>query len=561
MGRNADAYGDEPFKLILGTTAFPVDDTKATIHVRRDDDQNVVTRHGSITVRPPAGLLWDYREDPKLLHAEEQILGGVCTSGSQNLDGSISITVEGASWILRHTTINGLETFGLSVVERIYWIGRMCKPEGLIVIDGFEPDSVWRPFLYAIPLRGFSTGSTGAGIAINDSGIVSGDWDDLFTPLLQNSQSAKEREYWHPNIPKIYGMVMAHDLMEAEVMALERANCTVDLINLAIRTGNSHFVTRWESSPLDWNAEQALASISLYPCILMREFSESKGWIRDLPGMETYAQTDLAGCRDKISFFTEKFQKTHYIGGILHQRKGPEFSKREEKLLRGIQRALRWLTISTQESDLIDKFIAVWVALEAILDAPDYPGVFSGNRTSVKDALVDAIRAIEMPEPGHSLVDLTKEMFESRLLQNNWPSRTKLRMFVAAFGITLRPDDLQLVRELQSVRSSSLHTGSRDQALTAINVLRLRGLVERLAMAASVGAYKDIEAEHQEIGIGQIGPEGGAVPRFVGGKEVPYEMCWYKNSEGQTVKEISALGHIFDDSNSTSIRFTVGGDT
>ena len=87
--------------------------------------------------------------------------------------------------------------------------------------------------MYAIPVKGLSSSGTGASLAINDSSIASHDWDQTFQPLLDNLEVAQDREYWQAETPKIFGIVFARDLMEAEAISLKRANTTLDIINFA----------------------------------------------------------------------------------------------------------------------------------------------------------------------------------------------------------------------------------------------------------------------------------------------------------------------------------------
>ena len=529
----------------LGDVSFPAECT-IKVNLSESLEGSVGVRHGEITLHPPNGLLWDYNTEGRVIFNHETRMTGTCNESRWNSDGTISISLSGPTERMKHSVMTSLEFFGMSNLEMIHWLGLLFKPEIVIQIDQLHLDDSRRPFLYAVPIQGLSASEGGVGILVNDSGVASYQWDDVFAPLLSGSDSAKERTYWHQDVPKVFGTVMAHNLLEAEQIGFRRAQCTADLIRLALHASTSHFTTRNETVPLSWNAEEALAPVALYPCILVREVSTVKGWIRDLPGVQTTAIADLQKCREKIAFFVDKFREAHNAGsGISHESSSNMLTNREEKLFRGIQRALRWLTVSSNEPDLTDQFIAVWVALEAILDAPEYPNVFGGDRGNVRDAIRAGIQELELPEPRDPLLAVTKEMLEGRLMQGQWPLVRKLEIFKAAFGITLRPGDVEIVRKLQRARSATLHSGDNSASVTDSDIQRLRNLVERLVMASSLGAYRDIEDNHHILELGEIGPEGGAAPLYVDGKQVPYTMRIRADAEGEQTMEIAAEGRIY----------------
>ncbi len=49
-------------------------------------------------------------------------------------------------------------------------------------------------------------------------------------------------------VPKAYGIVFATGMLQAEQRALDRAQFTADITNLAMSAGVSHFETRMEQS-------------------------------------------------------------------------------------------------------------------------------------------------------------------------------------------------------------------------------------------------------------------------------------------------------------------------
>ena len=475
---------------------------------------SIAVRRGEITLRPPEGFLWDYDTEVRMYVNGEREMTGTCGGARPGQDGTISISLSSSTDRMKHFEVTSLEFFGMSKFEKLHWMGQICDQDIVFPSDQLSLDNSPRLFLFAVPIQGMSASGDGAGIMINDSGVASYQWDDVFAPLLESSNSARERAYWHQDVPKVYGTVVARDLMEAEKIGIRRARCTADLIRLALHTGNSHFATRSESVPLSWNAEDALAPVALYPCILVREASTVKGWIRDLPGVKTTALADLRQCREKITFFAGKFGEAHNVGNSISPNGDNALTKREEKLFKGVQRALRWLTVSSNESDLTDQFIAVWVSLEAILDAPEYPNVFGGDRTDVREAVRDSIRDIDLSGSRNPLLQVTKEMLEGRLMQGQWPLVRKLQIFESALGITLRPDDAEIVRRLQRARSTTLHSGDDASSVTEVDVQRLRNLVERLIMSSAEGAYQDVEGEQPSMELGEIGPEGGGRATF-----------------------------------------------
>ena len=78
----------------------------------------------------------------------------------------------------------------------------------------------------------------------------------------------------------------------------------------------------------------------------------------------------------------------------------------------------------------------------------------------------------------------------------------------------------------------------------------MRYLVERLIVGVSIGGYEDLEDRTHKFHIGTIGPEGGAAPISIDGKEdVPYEFRATRNKQDQLVGEWIAEGKIFSDKN------------
>ena len=109
----------------------------------------------------------------------------------------------------------------------------------------------------------------------------------------------------------------------------------------------------------------------------------------------------------------------------------------------------------------------------------------------------------------------------------------------------LQPNDTEVVRELAATRGKVFHAGQDEPTLSNVQLEQLRYLVERLVVAASIGAYQDLEDRHRHIHFGEIGPEGGFAPMFVDGKEVLYDLHVVRGEDGQLRGEWLAEGKIY----------------
>ena len=533
-----------PYRVELGDFTFP-NEALGQMSLSESLDGSIVVKRATISISPPAEATWDYHQQARIFIYDTRKLTGVCTRATPNVDGSITLELAGFDWIMQQSQITGLGTFGMPELEILYWFQRMLTPEIPVEVEGLDLDHSLRPFMYAIPVKGLSSSGTGASIAINDSGIASHDWDQTFQPLLDRLEAAQDREYWKAETPKIFGIVFARNLMEAEAMSLKRANTTLDLINFACSNGISHFVTRYEQTPLAWDA-QAASAISLYSCILIREVQTVKGWIRELPGIQDISHADLPASIPTIRFVAEKLAEVHSYGGVHDQKEETTLTRRQQKLLGGIQRALRWLTISSVEPDLADRFLAIWTALEAVLSSSEYPRVFSGSRAELGESLKKRLREIPIPHTDDPLLTITQDMLNNRVARGEWPLVKKLHIFASSFGIQLDNNDATTVGRLNNVRSSILHSGSTADNLTTNDVRYLRNLVRRLIMATTIGGYQDLESQVPNIQFGDVGPQGGAAPLFVDGQQVPYELTLQQTEDGQWVGEIITQGRLFN---------------
>ena len=361
MSHQTKNSGQIPCRLELGDFIFP-NEALSEMKLSERLEGNMVVKRATISILPTSGATWDYHQQARVYLGDVLKLTGVCTEATPNEDGSITLDIAGIDWIMRESQITSLATFGMSNLEILYWFQRIITPEIPVEVEGLDLDQSLRPFMYAVPVKGLSSSGIGASLAINDSGIASHDWDQTFQPLLDQLEGARDHEYWQAETPKIFGVVLARNLMDAEALSLNRANTTLDLINFACSNGNSHFVTRYEVTPLPWDAKSATA-ISLYPCIMIREVQTVKGWIRELPGIQVNSKADLPRCVPNIKLIVEKLLDVHRYGDIQAQNGKSTLNERQEKLFGGIQRALRWLTISTDEPNLTDQFVATWTAL------------------------------------------------------------------------------------------------------------------------------------------------------------------------------------------------------
>ena len=533
-----------PYRVELGDFTFP-NEALGQMTLDESLDGNIVVKRATIRISPPAGATWDYHQQARVFIDDTLRLTGVCTRATPNQDGSITLEMAGVDWIMQQSQITSLGTFGMSPREISYWFLRIITPELTVEVEGLDLDQSLRPFMYAIPVKGLSSSGTGASLAINDSGIASHDWDQTFQPLLDNLEAAQDREYWQAETPKIFGIVFARDLMEAEAISLKRANTTLDIINFACSNGISHFATRYEEIPLAWDAQVAPA-VSLYPCIIIREVQSVKGWVRELPGIQDMSRADLPECIPAIKLIAEKLSEVHNYGGAHDQKDETTLTRRQQKLLGGIQRALRWLTISSVEPDLADQFLAIWTALEAVLNSAEYPRVFSGPRAELRENVKKQLGEIPIPHTDNPLLAITADMLNRRVLQGDRSLLSKLQIFASSFGIQLNEDDVPTARRLYKVRSSALHSGTTTDNLTNNDVRYLQNLVRRLIMATTIGGYQDLESQVPKIQFGEVGPQGGAAPLFVDGQQVPYELTLQQSEDGQWIGEVITQGRLFN---------------
>ena len=540
--REATRQRDSSTRLYFGDVHFS-EQSIEEVRFSNRRVRNLGIRDASVDVVPSEKLRWDYRAETKLYGRGSLLLTGVCVKATHTTRDGMNLKLRGPFWLLERADVQSFETFGMSNRENMYWLVKLSNTR-VAPFPGMDLDTELRPFLYAIPLKGLSSTRANS-LVMGDSGIVSHEYDTTFEPLLKQLESTKSQEFWHDTNPKVWGVVLARNMIEAEDVALSRARFTADLVNFALRTGISHFETRYEDELLSWDGEARMTSVSLHPWILLREANALKGWVRQIPTTSLQSEPNLDDCMERIEFFADRFLDAHQAGNVHTQLGKEEMSNREHDLSVGIQRSLRWLSIASEENDIRDQFISTWIALEAILDSIQYPGVFDGDRKDLKDALLEGIRSIDVPKATNDLLDVTTQMIENRILEARWPTRRKLAIFARAFGTDLQPNHMEIVRELAGTRAKIFHAGEDEPTLSNVQLEQLRYLVERLVVAASIGAYQDLEDRHHQIHFGEISPKGGFAPMFVDGREVLYDLHVVRGEDGQQRGEWLSEGKIY----------------
>ena len=550
--QNSDSQGEEYIgqaSLNFGEEQFRGDTVQSWSISEQLEENQVVTKASAI-VHPPKDSRWDYHAETELNGPQGLIHRGICVKAEFHPDGGIEFSFSGLSWEFEHVDVRKISIFGMSDLETAYWIPLLTGLVSGVEIPGLILNKELRPFLYAVPLKGLSAKGEVESISFRDFGVTSGSDDQIFGPLLAKLEKMASEPDLQVDIPKAWGVVLARDFLEADRLALERARFTADLINFALSAGVSHFDTRFDSDTFEWNAGIGRSVVALGPWIVLREVETTKGWVRSVPLLERRFETDVEESHNRIAFFAQKFLDASKLGDIEDQSGRRALSERETKLSIGIQRSLRWLGIASSEDSVGDQFIATWISLEAILNSIDYPGVFEGDRLDARRIVRQSIRGMDLPEPGKdSQLSIDREFISNRVLNNQWPLRTKLVLFAKSCGVELRSDDSELVGSLAKMRNSVFHTGNDEPPIPRQELRRLRYLVERLIIAASVYGYEDLEDEtlHQ-LHFGELGPEGGSAPLFLDGRKVPYKLV-IDNHSDQQIFEFVIEGKVYNDRN------------
>ena len=337
---------------------------------------NHIVKSSSATVVVPDEVRWDYHAETDLQGPQDLNHKGVCVRAEWQKDGSMNFSFEGYLWEFKRSSVRNIEIFGMSNLEAAYWFPQLTGLVRGVEVPGLSLDEEFRPFLYAVPLQGLTAAGTREFFFFRDFGVTSGDKDDVFQPLLDNSNIGKTESAWASDVPKAWGVVFARDLIEAEALALNRARFTSDLISFGLRSGISHFETRYESEPLEWDVDIGRSRISLEPWIMLLDQRNRKGWIRTIPLVESDSTIDLEDGYERISFFAERFLDASEAGDFIDQTNKRILSDRERRLSAGIQRSLRWLSIASNEEGVGDQFIATWISLGIDIERHRIPGRF-----------------------------------------------------------------------------------------------------------------------------------------------------------------------------------------
>ena len=547
------SYGNQ---LVESSLCFGADcisgEAIQTLNFNERLEGNHVVKSSSATVTLPEEPRWDYHAETELQGPKDLSHRGICVKAVWEEDGSLSFSFEGTLWEFERSSVRNIEIFGMSNLEIAFWFPQLTGLVRGVEIPGLTLDEELRPFLYAVPLRGIKATGTKQSFFVRDFGITSGEYDTVFQPLLVDSNIGKTESVWSSDVPRAWGVVFAHNLLEAEGLATNRARFTADLISFGLRTGVSHFDTRYESEPLEWDIDAGRSKVTLEPWIMLLDQKNTEGWIRTIPLVDLDVPIDLETGYKRISFFAEHFLDASEAGDYIDQTNERILSDRERRLSAGVQRCLRWLGIASTEESVGDQFIATWISLESILNSIEYPGVFAEERDSVGRAIRRAISKLQLPRQSNHGLTISEEMIEGRVMQNQWPPRTKLALFAKACGVTLKPGDSELLRDLSRVRNEIFHTGSKDPLVSRENIRQLQYLVERLVIAASVYGYEDIEERcHHELQFGEIGPEGGGAPLSLDGQDVPYTFRLVRDKAGNFTEELVIEGKIYNMQNST----------
>ena len=191
--------------------------------------------------------------------------------------------------------------------------------------------------MFAVPLKNLES-SGKVFLLTTDTGIASHEYENVFKPILAQFKEVEGEPAWSDDNPKIFGVVFAENLLQADYIARDRAELMVGIINLALRTGMSHFETRYGGDLIAFHAETSLTPVSLHPWTIIRETTQLKGWIRRIPIAKLESETSLDESLDRIRFFLSEFSRVNESGDMHDQLGRRQLSERERRFLKGTSR-------------------------------------------------------------------------------------------------------------------------------------------------------------------------------------------------------------------------------
>ena len=493
---------------------------------------------------------WDYRAEVTIKERNQGLLRGICLSGKRSPDGSVKLNFHDASLELERKFIEHLGFFGMTNKEQLFWIPQFVGfPEPHV--PDFNPDKKLRPFIYGVPIEGLNLEGQKKIVYVNDLGVVAGEADTTIYPIIEQLKLQEQFPLWKKEMPKAFGVVMACSLLEAEQLALQRASLTVDLINFTLKAGVSHWEDRRHIEVLEWDQGTTGVDVRLSNWILVREVQTVKGWVRVPMVNNGDSSISLDTIYDRLIVFLERFKTVTTLGDVSSQSSRRPLSETEKTLIDGIQRALHWYGITSRERDRLDRFLAIWITLEAILDCVSYPGVFDGERQKVKKFIDESIEKAPYPKGDDPMLSVSSDVLKGRLLTSEWPLPRRLELFAKSFKIPLQESDIALVRKLGRLRGQVLHCGKHETVIPESQLREMEYLTERLIIAASVCAYMKLEDKQKHtLHILPIGPEGGAAPLLLDGRSVAYELHMQQTETGEQREGWIIDGLVYDESNS-----------
>lgn len=492
---------------------------------------------------------WDYRAEVAIKEHNHGLLSGICLSGKRLPGSSLEINFHDGSFELENSLLNAY-LFGMTNKEQMFWIPQFVGfPEPHV--SKFVPEKKQRPFIYGVPLEGLTLEGQKKIVHVNDLGVVAGEADTTIYPIIEKLKLQDQTPMWKKETPKAFGVVMACTLLEAERLALQRASLTVDLINFTLRAGLSHWEDCRRSEILEWDQEVVGADVRLSNWIMIREVQTVKGWVRIPASNSIDRPISLDTVYDRLILFLDRFKNVTTFGDILSQTGRRKLSKTEKVLIDGIQRALHWYGLASREKNRLDRFLAIWITLEAILDCISYPGVFDGERHRVKTFLNGNIENAPYPKSDDPILNFSADVLKGRLLSSDWPLPRRLTLFARSLNISLQEGDTALVRRMGNLRAKVLHSGKHEIVIPESQLRGMEYLTERLIIAASTCAYKKLEDKQKHtLHLLPIGPGGGAAPLLLDGRHVAYELHMEKTVNGDQRMEWVIDGLIYDDTNS-----------